>query len=203
MQPAPATPTPAPPPAQPEVKLTAEQMHEQSLKDNLHDEMQIKLLNANLTVMKETKKNEEGYSHLMEVIENFLLIMTGIANHKVVGISIIKEKAKEKAVELIANPGKRSEREIAIEVANVLVEGLAEMFSNLDWVTEQTDLFQHITDDQVPETGIVKKTGKAVKRIIFSPVKITTGIVGKAGHAALEVSHAVTFGIFRKGNKVK
>jgi hypothetical protein len=178
-------------------------MHDQSLKDNLHDERQIKLLNAQLTVQLQAEGDNEDYSHLNQVIETFMGIMTGIGNHKLVGIAIIKEKAREKAVELIANPGKRSERDIAIEVANVLVIGLAEMFSNLEWVDEQTGLFQHITDDQLPETGIVKKTGKAVIRMAFTPVKITTGIIGKAGGAALEVTHAVTFGIFRKGKKVK
>ena len=151
-------------------KETPEEIEARSIAENLHDERAIRVLNAELTVLQNTKGGQEGYNHAAEVAETLVAIMGGIQKHMDNKLVIVKEMMRVAFNEAIAN--KSSPREALILMANQGVAGLALLFDNLDWCNEQTGHFQTVIDEQESE-GVVKKGVKLAKGIVAAPVKIS------------------------------
>ena len=184
-----ATPTPAPAP------MTAEQVHQNSIDENLHDEQQIKLMNAELLLQKERNKNVEGYDHVDEVFTKELHIMGGCSKHFEAKVTVIKIEMREKFLQDIKS-GKKP-REALTDAANVGVEGLGELMGDGAWINEQTDHFQTLIDENFDE-GLGKKAVKGVKRLVFSPVKLTTW----AGDKVLRIISLGKIGLKKKEKHV-
>jgi len=158
----------------------------ESIKQNLHDELAIKVLNAKYTVKSSEvdKNNPDQMQAFLNDCVNVLIdeIVEGVRAHMDVELVLVKEKMRNDFTGQAYKHGE--ERTIALEVADSGYAGLQNAYRHLDWVNSQSERMYQFIDDQLPEgliKGTIRKIVSIPKAVIKSPLTLGKKLIGKGG----------------------